>query len=806
MTGVVTKLKTIDPVYYGGCQGGSAKCDGFSSNQIPYTGTEMCKKSDYTGVLLFGPGNPMAFAYGMMWTLLVGTAWLLWATLVGYNVSSTHSIIGGIIGFALSYNKDAVNWIYYEDPFAGCASAAKTACDKSAFPYSGVMPIVITWFFAPCATATVSACLFLVIRTFVLRSKHSFERSFWLLPIFVFLTMFICIYFVFTKGAAKTFNSDPNAGWSDSQSGWVSVVIAAGCALICLGCLPLLKTRVEFMIETEVAQEKAFKKRIMERRMDKKALEIEENNLNPAEKLPVGWMTGPDSKTGKICYVHQERGITQYEPPAFDYNTVVARASMLVGTNVTGVLPRTSVIAKREGSKMMDSPHGDNIGIGIPGPLNGDDKDGDDKDTKSMDSLPEGWVEALDPASGKPYWANPLTGVSTWVRPEVKITVLDDYENDEAVRKANNALHARERSEAPCCDDKKCQGCMACELRCAECMRQNKCCSDCQDPNVYLTDWFDNCAEPAGCDNNPQCCPPEDGDWKEYIDPATEQSYWINRKTRETTWIKPVNDSRARAIAEATRIANIEGHYLREPEGWRLCQEDCDSKSLSCCATLIRCNERSMEKDRQFMHEAVLEDGGVSTVEDNAETFDQRTEASFKILQVFSACCVMFAHGSGEVGYMAGPLSTIWNAYNNKANNPIPSGASAEYWVLVLSAASLVIGLALYGKRVTRVVGKEMAKVSAARGFSAELSTAVVIMIAAQYGLPTSSSQCITGGIVGIGIVEGAKKGVNWKVFGFQFASWIVTIFVMSLGVAAFFKQGLEAPQRYTLKNTQYNT
>ena len=35
----------------------------------------------------------------------------------------------------------------------------------------------------------------------------------------------------------------------------------------------------------------------------------------------------------------------------------------------------------------------------------------------------------------------------------------------------------------------------------------------------------------------------------------------------------------------------------------------------------------------------------------------------------------------------------------------------AEYWILVLSAASLVIGLATYGKRVTRVVGKELAKV-----------------------------------------------------------------------------------------------
>jgi len=42
---------------------------------------------------------------------------------------------------------------------------------------------------------------------------------------------------------------------------------------------------------------------------------------------------------------------------------------------------------------------------------------------------------------------------------------------------------------------------------------------------------------------------------------------------------------------------------------------------------------------------------------------------------------------------------------------------SAEYWILVLSAASLVIGLATYGKRVTRVIGKELAKVRRLRAY-----------------------------------------------------------------------------------------
>jgi len=45
-----------------------------------------------------------------------------------------------------------------------------------------------------------------------------------------------------------------------------------------------------------------------------------------------------------------------------------------------------------------------------------------------------------------------------------------------------------------------------------------------------------------------------------------------------------------------------------------------------------------------------------------------------------------------------------------------------------------------------QAMGTMMAKLSPSRGFSAELATAMVIMVASQYGLPTSSSQCITGG------------------------------------------------------------
>jgi solute carrier family 20 (sodium-dependent phosphate transporter) len=192
------------------------------------------------------------------------------------------------------------------------------------------------------------------------------------------------------------------------------------------------------------------------------------------------------------------------------------------------------------------------------------------------------------------------------------------------------------------------------------------------------------------------------------------------------------------------------------------------------------------------IHEVIETDNVVAQIHGNAEIFDEKAERVFSYLQVFSAICVIFAHGAGEVGYMSGPLATIWNISNE---GRMPSSISAPIWVIIICASGLVVGLSTYGYNITRAVGTKMAKLTPTRGFAAELATALVILISAQYGLPTSSSQCITGAIVGIGLMEGVQ-GVNWRLFATTFASWICTMLVMGGGTAALFAQGIYAPHK----------
>eukprot|EP00300_Choanocystis_sp_HF-7_P020656 c20645_g2_i1.p1 GENE.c20645_g2_i1~~c20645_g2_i1.p1 ORF type:complete len:320 (-),score=83.32 c20645_g2_i1:246-1205(-) len=174
------------------------------------------------------------------------------------------------------------------------------------------------------------------------------------------------------------------------------------------------------------------------------------------------------------------------------------------------------------------------------------------------------------------------------------------------------------------------------------------------------------------------------------------------------------------------------------------------------------------------IHADHLKDQTVKDLHARAKVYE-KVERVFMVLQLFSAICVIFAHGAGEVGYMAGPLGVIWEVYQT---DKLPSKVAASIWVVFLGAFGLMFGLATYGYNVTRAVGTQYAYLSPSRGFAAELATSLVIMVASQYGVPTSSSQCITGAIIGVGVLEGASA-VNWRFFLLTMSSWVMTFVVV---------------------------
>lgn len=70
-----------------------------------------------------------------------------------------------------------------------------------------------------------------------------------------------------------------------------------------------------------------------------------------------------------------------------------------------------------------------------------------------------------------------------------------------------------------------------------------------------------------------------------------------------------------------------------------------------------------------------------------------------------------------------------------------------------------------------RSLGNKITKLSPTRGYAAELSAAITVLLASRLGLPVSTTQCVTGGIIGVALVNFDLKSINWKQLGWIFVS-----------------------------------
>lgn len=99
----------------------------------------------------------------MLCTDLSTGIWLMVATYLELPVSTTHSTIGGIVGFSLvNGGRHGVKW---SDPVPG-------------FPYvEGLVPIVISWFVSPALSAAFSGTMASLARGLVVGEPQGIHGS-----------------------------------------------------------------------------------------------------------------------------------------------------------------------------------------------------------------------------------------------------------------------------------------------------------------------------------------------------------------------------------------------------------------------------------------------------------------------------------------------------------------------------------------------------------------------------------------------------------------------------------------------------
>lgn len=120
--------------------------------------------------------NPEILVYGMLASLLAAGVWLMIASSKGWPVSTTHSIIGALIGFAIvGIGPDAVKW-------------------------GKVGSVVMSWVISPVVGGTISFLLVISTRKLIFDTDDPLKNAKRYAPVYIFMVGFIISLVTMFKG------------------------------------------------------------------------------------------------------------------------------------------------------------------------------------------------------------------------------------------------------------------------------------------------------------------------------------------------------------------------------------------------------------------------------------------------------------------------------------------------------------------------------------------------------------------------------------------------------------------------------
>ena len=164
--------------------------------------------------------EPEVLMFGML-SALVSANLMLWiATHMGLPVSTTHDIVGSIMGFSLAAKGfDSIEW-----------DVAKK--------------IWISWIISPLLSGSVAAIMFAAVKYLVLRSEKPYERAYWTFPIVLTIGIGINLFYVLFKGTSNKKDFNESLKWYVVLP--ISLVVGFCCGLVWLFVVgPFFKKQVE---------------------------------------------------------------------------------------------------------------------------------------------------------------------------------------------------------------------------------------------------------------------------------------------------------------------------------------------------------------------------------------------------------------------------------------------------------------------------------------------------------------------------------------------------------------------------------
>ncbi|WP_332403187.1 inorganic phosphate transporter [Vibrio metschnikovii] len=154
--------------------------------------------------------QPDLLVYGMMSSLLAAGTWLLVASYMGWPVSTTHSIIGAIIGFAtISVGSEAVDW-------------------------SSVQGIVGSWVITPFISGLLAYAIFVSAQKLIFDTETPLINAKRFVPVYMFITTMVIALVTIKKGLKHV------GLYLTSSEAWICSILVSGIVMV-IGYLYIYK-------------------------------------------------------------------------------------------------------------------------------------------------------------------------------------------------------------------------------------------------------------------------------------------------------------------------------------------------------------------------------------------------------------------------------------------------------------------------------------------------------------------------------------------------------------------------------------
>jgi PiT family inorganic phosphate transporter len=141
---------------------------------------------------------------------------------------------------------------------------------------------------------------------------------------------------------------------------------------------------------------------------------------------------------------------------------------------------------------------------------------------------------------------------------------------------------------------------------------------------------------------------------------------------------------------------------------------------------------------------------------------------AFSRLQILSSAFMAFSHGSNDGQKFMGVFALTLLL------GGVTTHFTVSWWIMLICGTVMGLGTIIGGWRIMRTLGFRLTKLEPVNGFAAETSGSLAILLASRFGIPLSTTHCITTSIMGVGASR-RFSAVRWSMAKNIVLTWIIT-------------------------------